>query len=105
MRHKLIGFHALQVKALTPRQYRNRQFANFRGRKNEFHMGGGFFKRLQKRVERVFGQHVHFIDNIYLEARGYGCIANTFDNLADIINTGPARGIHFKHINMTRFGN
>ena len=71
---------------------------HFRGREDEFHVRRRFLERLQQRVKGVFREHVHFVDNVDLVARGDRRIAHRLDNLADIIDAGMAGGIHFDDI-------
>ena len=68
-------------------------------------MLGGFFQRLQQRIERIGRQHMNFIDDIDLIARAGGAILHAFDDFSYIINAGPAGRIHFQHIHMAAFHN
>ena len=68
-------------------------------------MCGGLFKCLQQRIKRVFGQHVHFVDDVNLIPRRNRSIAHCFNDFADIVDTGMAGGIHFDDIDMAPFGN
>ncbi len=84
---QFIGLNPAQIKTLATRQNGDRNFADFGGRKDEFHMLWRFFQRFQKRVERTFRQHVHFVDDVNLVARRCRAITDAFDQFANIVNT------------------
>ena len=67
-------------------------------------MARRLFKRLQQGIERVFRQHVHFVDDVNFIARGYGGIAHRLNNLTHIVNASVACGIHFDDVNVPPFG-
>ena len=64
-----------------------------------------FFQCLQQRIECVFRQHVHFVDDVNLVARGHRRIAHRLDNFTHIIDAGMARRIHFDNVDMPPLGN
>ena len=103
MRHQNIGFDAPEIKPLAARQDRDRYFADFRRRKNEFRVWRRLFQRFQKRIERLVRQHVHFVDDIDLVARRGRGIAHAVRQLLHIVNTGMRGRIHLEHIDMARF--
>ena len=92
--------NTLQVEALAPRQHRHRHFLHLGRRKQEFDVRRRLFQRLQQRVEGVFGQHVHFVDDVNLVPRRHGGIAHRLDNLPHVVHTGMAGGVHLDHIDM-----
>jgi hypothetical protein len=68
-------------------------------------MGRRFLQRFQQRVERIFGEHMDFVDDVDLVARRHGGIAHRLDNLAHIIDAGMAGGVHLDHVDMPPLGN
>ena len=67
-------------------------------------MRRGLLKRFQKRVERVLGQHVNFVDDVDLVARGDRGVAHGLDDLAHVVDAGMAGGIHLDHVDMAPLG-
>ena len=63
-------------------------------------MGRWFLKCLQQRVERVFRQHVHFVDDVDLVPSGNGGIAHRLNNLSHVIDACVARSVHFDHVDV-----
>ncbi len=102
---QLRRFDAAQIEALTTREHRDRHFADFGCREDELHMFGRLFERLQQPVEGRRRQHVHFVDDVDLVARGCRGIAHAFDDLADIVDAGAGGRVHLLHIDMAAFGN
>ena len=99
-------FDAAQVETLAARQDRDGHLADFGGGEDEFHMGGGFFKGLQQGVEGGGAEHMHFVKNEDLVARGSGTVGHAFnDRIADVLDAGLAGGVHLHHIDMAAFGN
>ena len=47
-------------------------FVGFGGAKDELHMLGRLFQRLQQGIERLLGEHVHFVDDVDLERARLG---------------------------------
>ena len=94
---------AAQIETLAARQHRHRHFADLGGGENEFHMRRRFFQRLEQAVEGLLGQHVHFVDDVYLVARRDRGIAHALDDLADVVDAGARGGVHFLHIDIARF--
>ncbi|MCY1239988.1 hypothetical protein D9M72_528140 [compost metagenome] len=43
---------------------------------------------------------MHFVDDVDLIARRYRAVANLFDNLSDVIDTGMRGGVHFDDVDM-----
>jgi hypothetical protein len=83
---ELLGGDAAQVEPLTARQYGDRDLVHLGRREQEFHVRRRLFQRLQKRVERVLGQHVDFIDDVDLVAGRHRRIAHRLDDLADVVD-------------------
>ncbi len=102
MGHQQLSADPAQIKALTAREYGDRQFTDFRGGEDEFHMGGRLFQGLQQGIEGLNREHVHFIDNVDLEAGGGRQITHAIQQLAHVIDPGARRGIHLQDIDMAR---
>ena len=96
---------AAQVKPLAARQHRHRNFPDLGGGEDELHMRRRFFQRLEQTIERLLGQHVHFVDDIDLVARRHRGVAHPLDDLAHIVDAGARRGVHLLHIDIAGFGN
>ena len=56
------------------------------------------FERLQQCVERIFRQHMNFVDDVDFVTRRHGRIAHCLDDLADIIDAGVRCRIHFDDV-------
>ena len=97
--------HPAQVKPLAAGQDRHRNFANFRGGKDELYMRRRLFQRFQQAVERSLGEHVHFVDDKNFIAGAGRAILHAFDNVANVVNAGVAGRVHLDHVYMARFDN
>ncbi len=70
----------------------------FGGGKDKDHIFRRFFQSFQQGVESVFGEHVNFIDDVYLVFRTAGGIQKLLLQLPDIVHTGVAGSVDFNHI-------
>ena len=70
-----------------------------------FTCSGGSSSVFEKRVERVLGEHVHFVDDVDLVTRRDRAVAHALDELADVVDPGAARGIHLDHVDVAVGGN
>ncbi len=91
---------APEIEALAARQDGNRNLADFGRGENELHMLRRLFERLQQAIEGLRREHVHFVDDIDLVARGDRPIAYLLDDLADIVDPGMRGGVHLDHVDM-----
>ena len=96
---------AAEVETLATGQYSNRDLADFRRCENKLHMLRRLFQSFQQTVEGLPGEHVDLIDDIDFISGRNRAVANAFNQLTDIIDTGPAGGIHFHDIDMPVLGN
>ncbi len=101
--HQQRGVDAAQIEALTARQHRHRHLADLSGGEDELGVRRRLFQRLQQRVERLGGQHVHFIENVDLVARGDWRIANGIVNLAHVIDAVVGGGVHLQNVDVPAF--
>ena len=59
------------------------------------------FQRFQQRIEAVAGEHVHFVDQVDLEAPTGRCVLHVFQQLAGVFNLGAAGGVDLDQVNKT----
>ena len=60
-------------------------------------------QRLQQRVERRFGEHVHFVDDVDLGARRNREIASVLDDLAHVVDAGMRSRVHLDDVDVAGF--
>ncbi|EEE38298.1 Dual specificity phosphatase, catalytic domain protein [Rhodobacteraceae bacterium KLH11] len=99
----ILGFDPAQVKTLAARQNGDRHLPNLGGGEDELHMFGRFFEGFEQRVECAGREHVNFVDDVNLIAGRGRAIADAVDDLADIVHTCAAGGVHLHHIDMAPF--
>jgi hypothetical protein len=99
----LLGQQPLQIELQAARQHRHRQLLRVGGGEQKLHVRRRLFQRLQQRVERVLGQHVHLIDQVHLEASPRWCVLGVLDHLAHVVDTGVAGRIDFQQVHETTF--
>ena len=100
MRFQHPGRDPAKVEALAAGEHRYRHGTYLGRRENEFHMLRRLLQRLQQGIERIAREHVHFIDDIDLEARRNRAVAYCLNDLADIVHAGMGGRIHFDDIDM-----
>ena len=88
----------MKIEALTARQNRLRQLVHLGGGKDKNDVLGRLLKRLEQRVERLGGEHVHFVDDIHAEARLAGLELHLVDDVADVLDFAVGRRVHLHHI-------
>ena len=91
----LVNGQALEVKALHAAQNSLRHLVDFGRRKDENHMGGRFFKRLEERVEGSGRKHVDFVDDENLVLADDGRVLHAVNHIADIVDAGVGGRIYF----------
>ena len=92
-----------QVELQAARQHGDRQFLRIGGCKQELDVRRRFFKRFQQRIERVLGQHVHFVDQVHLEPPAGGCELNVVQQIAGIVDLGLGCSVHLDQVDKTTF--
>ncbi len=90
--------HVLQRELQTARQHGDRQLLRIGGGQQELDVGRRLFQGLEQRVERAGGEHVHFVDQVDLEASTTRRILHVVQQLAGILDLGTAGGVHFDQI-------
>ncbi|MCY1412445.1 hypothetical protein D9M71_278520 [compost metagenome] len=93
-----LGGHVLQGELQATGQNGRRQLLRVRRRQDELHIGRRLFQGLEQGIERVSGQHVHFVDQVDLEAPAARCVLHVVEQLAGILDLGPARGVDFDQV-------
>ena len=88
----------VEIEALAAAHDRGQNFLWLGRRKNKFHMRRRLLQRLQKRVERGCGQHVHFVDDINFVARLRRRVAHVIAKLAHLLDAVVARAIDFQNV-------
>ena len=96
------GVDAAQIEALAARAHGDRHLVDLRRREDELHMLRRLFQRLQQAVEGGLGEHVHFVDDIDLDARHHRAVARALDDLANVVDAGVRGGVHLDHVDMAR---
>ncbi|MMZ66227.1 hypothetical protein D1872_287050 [compost metagenome] len=92
-----------ESKMLCSREYRRGEFHGIGRCENEFDILRRLFEGFEQCVERLFGQHMDFIDDEYLERGAVGFVFGLFDQCTDIVDLATAGGIHFDDIDMAVF--
>ena len=101
--HQHVGIDPAQVETLAARQHRHRDFADFGGGEHEFGVLRRLLQRLQEGVEGRRRQHVDFVDDVDLVARAGRRVAHAVVDLADVVDAGMGRGVHFQHVHVPAF--
>ena len=88
-----------KVEVLTAGCDGGRDLMDFSRRKDEHRMRRGLFQRLQQRVERRIGKHVHFVDDIDPVGPPEGRKFDVFAKLPDVVHPGVRGAIDFNDVN------
>ena len=89
---------SLQTELQTARQHRHRQLLRIRGRQKKFDVRRRLFQRLQQRVERTGGEHMHLIHQINLVTPHRGRVLHVLQQFPGVLHLGARRGIHLQQI-------
>ena len=95
--------HVLQGELQAARQHGDRQLLRVGGGEQKFHMGRRLFQGLQQGVEGTGGEHVHFVDQIDLEAPAARRVLHVVEQLTGVFDLGAAGRVHFDQIDETPF--
>ena len=87
-------WHLLEVELQAATQHSDRHLLRIGRGQDEAHVVGRLFQRLEHRVERMLGQHVHFIDHVDLVARVAGRVRGPLQQRHHVVHTAVAGGIH-----------
>ena len=94
---------AAQIEALAARQHGEGNLAHLGGGEDELHVLRRLLQRLQQRVERALGEHVHLVDEVHLVARHQRLVARALDDLAHVVDAGVGGGVHLQHVGVAAF--
>ena len=97
----LLNVQRLQMELQAARQDRDRQLLRIGGRQQEFDMRRRLFQRFQQGVEAVARQHVHFIDQIDLEAAARRGVLHVVEQIAGVFHLGARGGVDLDQIDKT----
>ena len=97
LRH-LLGGHVAQHKLQAAAEHGNGHFVRVGGGEDEFDVFGWLFQRFEHGVERGFGEHVHFIDDIDFVFAGGGRVLGVFQHFADVVDAGVGGGVDFEQV-------
>ena len=101
LRADLLNVQRLQVELQAARQNGNRQLLRIGGRQQELHVCRRLFQRFQQGVEAVTRQHVHFIDQVDLEAATRRGVLHVIEQIASVFHFGARGGVDLNQIDKT----
>jgi hypothetical protein len=68
-------------------------------------MLGRLFQGLEERIERLLGEHVHFVDDVDLHPRPAGPNGDVLAKLTDFVDAAIAGTVNFQHVDIIPRGN
>ena len=98
MLHQQAGIDAAQVEALAARQHGDRHLADLGGGEDELGVRRRLLQRLEQGVERRARQHVHFVEDVDLVARGHRRVAHRVVDLAHVVDAVVRGRVHLDHV-------
>ncbi|MNF60076.1 hypothetical protein D3C84_416810 [compost metagenome] len=99
--HHALRGHVLQGELQAAREDGDGQLLRVCGGQQELDVGRRLFEGLEQGVERVRGEHVHFVDQVDLVAAAAGRVLHVVEQLAGIFHLGAAGGVHFDQVDET----
>ncbi|SBV35169.1 hypothetical protein STPYR_10099 [uncultured Stenotrophomonas sp.] len=90
----------LQVELQATRQHGHRQLLRVGGGQQELHVFRRLLQRLQQRVERRLGQHVHLVDQVHLVLAARGHVLGVLDHLAYIVHAGVGGRVDLQQVDV-----
>src|SRR5262245_38225644 len=99
-----VRWNAVEIKPLATAQNGWENFLRFGGREDKFHMRGRLLERLQKRVERRWREHVHFVDQINFVAPLGRRVAHVLAELSHVFDTIVAGAVNLDHVEAVTAG-
>ena len=97
----LLRREVAQYELQAAAQHGDGDFVRVGGGQDEFDVFGRLFQRFEHGVERGFGEHVHFVDDIDFVFAGGGRVLGVFQHFADVVDAGVGRGVDFQQIHKT----
>ena len=98
-----LGTDQLEVVALAATENGDGYLVNFRRRKDELHMRRRLFQSLQEGIPGRLRQHVHFVDDVDLEAVACGPVRQAFLEATHFVHARIAGAIDLLHVNVRAF--
>ena len=95
--------HVLQRELQAARQNRCRKFLRVSGRQDELDVRRRLFEGFQQRIEGMAGKHVHFVDQVDLEAPTAWRVLHVVEQLAGVFDLGAARGVDLDQVDEAAF--
>jgi hypothetical protein len=89
---------ALEIVALAARVDRVRHLVRVGCGEDELDVCRRLFERLQQGVEGARRQHVHFVDDVDLEAALCRLVADVVDDFADVVDAGVGGAVDFEDV-------
>ena len=97
-RDDLVRGNTAKVKALAAGEDRRRELLRLRRRQNEDDVGGRLLQRLEQRVERALGKHVHLVDDVDAVAARLRRILHLLAQVADLVHAVVARRVDLQDV-------
>ena len=97
LRNQVRG-NPVEIEALATAQNGRQHLLRFGRGEDEFYVLRRFFERLEKRVESLRREHVHFVDDVNFVATLGRCITNVVPQLAHLLDAVIARAIDLEHV-------
>jgi hypothetical protein len=93
--------HLLEIELQAAGKHRHRNLLRVGGRQNEFDVLRRLFEGLQHGVEGRVREHVHFVDDIDLEAAAGRRIDGVLEQLPHLIDLGIGRRVDLEQVDET----
>ena len=87
-----------QIKSLAAADDGGEDFVGFGGGEEKFHMHWGLFQSFEEGVEGLFGQHVHFVDDVDLIFARRWRVSDRFVDLADVVDAAVGRAVDLEDV-------
>ena len=91
---------SLKVESLTAGENRDRQLVGLGRAEHELHVGRRLLERLQKRVERLPREHVHFVDDVGFVVAPRRPDGDVLPQLPHLVDAAVAGGVDLHHVHI-----
>ena len=95
----------LQVELEAAGEHGDGQLVRFGGGEDELDVFRRLFQRLEQRIEAALGEHVHFVDQVDLEAALRRQILDIVQQFAGVLHLGARGGVDFDQVDEAAFVN
>ena len=99
------GVDRLKVEPLAAGEDRDREFLRLGRAEHELHVRRRLFERLEEGVEGLPREHVHFVDDVDLEAAPRRPHGDVLPQLPDLVDAAVARSVDLHHVDILPGGN